>query len=288
VTGLSPNLRGILLMTLSMALLAAGDTGIKLFSGGYRPEFLLLVVGAGSTVIFAAAALARGERLFDRAALRGAPLARSVGEVLAGGSMIYALAIVPFTIITLMMQAMPLIVTAGAVVFFHEYVGPRRWAAIAAGMVGVLVILRPWGAEFELQWLLAVAVVVILSARDLTSRAVPPTISTVLVAAWGGVAATLAGLVLTLWADAAVSIPVAHWPGFFAIIVCLAGGVATVTAAMRTGDVAVVAPFRYLRLPMGLVIGVTLFGETVDAAMISGAAIIVVSGLYIFFRERNG
>ena len=61
----------------------------------------------------------------------------------------------------------------------------------------------------------------------------------------------------------------------------------SVTEAMRSGEVGVVAPFRYMRLPFGILIGMSYFGETVDGPMLIGVGIIVVGGLYVLFRERN-
>jgi drug/metabolite transporter (DMT)-like permease len=221
-----------------------------------------------------------------RRALHGAPLIRSLAEIGAAVSMLSVLPLVPYTIITLVMQAMPFIVTLGAVLFFGEKVGWRRWTAIGVGFAGVALILRPGADGFSSLWLLALLVAFCLSARDLASRGVPRDLSTLQIATWGGIATFLAGLVLQVVSGD-------PWPAFRpqhilplgAIVVLLSGGVFTVSTAMRMGDVSAVAPFRYTRLPFGLLIGVVMFGETVDASMIAGAAVIVGSGLFIFLRE---
>ena len=72
---------------------------------------------------------------------------------------------------------------------------------------------------------------------------------------------------------------------FLILVVCLAIGVFAVSAAMRIGDVSVVAPFRYTRLPFGLLIGILFFGEALTTNMIVGAIIVVASGFYIWWRE---
>ena len=71
------------------------------------------------------------------------------------------------------------------------------------------------------------------------------------------------------------------------IVACWAAGVFAVTASMRIGDVAIIAPFRYTRLPFGLMLGVVIFHETLDPVMILGAAIIAGSGLYSLHRETR-
>jgi drug/metabolite transporter (DMT)-like permease len=64
-------------------------------------------------------------------------------------------------------------------------------------------------------------------------------------------------------------------------------GYYAITSAMRLGDVSMVAPFRYSRLVFALVIGILLFGERPDAWTLIGAAIVIVSGIYVFARERQ-
>ena len=78
--------------------------------------------------------------------------------------------------------------------------------------------------------------------------------------------------------------------GYSLLLAALAIGVSAyyaLTLAMRLGDVAVVTPFRYVRLVFALAIGVTVFNEQPDAWTLIGAAIIILSGLYTFFRERQ-
>jgi len=283
----SQNATGIGLMTLSMALLTSGDATIKSLAGRYSQPVLLLILGLGLALIFHLAARRRGLSLSDRRALTGAALVRSLAEIAASVTMIFALALVPFTTITMVMQAMPLLVTLGAVVFFGEHVGWRRWAAIFAGFVGVIVILGPGGAAFTPVSLLALGVAVALSLRDLASRAVPRDIPTVLITGWGGIAVAFAGLVLLLISGEPLpQVAAADLPRFAMILAFLAGGIFSVSAAMRMGDVGAVAPFRYTRLPFGLALGVLVFDEAVSLNDLTGVAIIVASGLYIFFRER--
>ena len=83
-----------------------------------------------------------------------------------------------------LLQASPLVVTAGAALFLGETVGWRRWVSILVGFAGVMVILAPWDAEFDPTGLFTVACVVVLAARDLATRAMPARIGTFQVATW--------------------------------------------------------------------------------------------------------
>ena len=123
-------------MTLAMALLSTGDATIKILSERYERPVFMSVAGLGLVIVFFLVAQIAGHRLLDRRALSGAPLLRSIAEVVAAFTIILALARVPFSILTLIMQAMPLMVTAGAVFFLRERVGPHRWIAILIGFVG--------------------------------------------------------------------------------------------------------------------------------------------------------
>jgi len=150
-----------------------------------------------------------------------------------------------------------------------------------------VIILRPGTEAFAPEWLFAVAAAVALSVRDLSTRAVPRGVSTVQIAGWGACAVLATGLVLQLASGAGLPAVGAGDLGRFALAsACLGAGIFAVSAAMRMGEVAVVAPFRYTRLPFGLLVGVAFFGEGLDAPMLFGAAIIVASGLYVFLRER--
>lgn len=284
----SPNVQGMILMTLSMAMLSTGDAVVKLSANRLSLASVLIGIGIGSLVIFVPMVKRSGHRFFDVRALQGPTLFRSLAEILAAVTMLYALIRIPYTVIALVMQSMPFLVTLGAVIFFGEKVGWRRWLAIAVGFVGVALILRPGASGFSVEWLLAFVVAVALSLRDLASRGVPKELSTAQIAAWGGVAVLIVGVIFQVVSAP----PLPNLAGIagvqLALIAALtAGGVYTVSMAMRIGDVSVIAPFRYLRLPMGLGFGVFLFNEQVDGLMLAGAAVVVLSGLYIFLRERK-
>lgn len=211
-----------------------------------------------------------------------------MAEVTAAFFMVLALSSVPFTVLTLIMQSMPLMVTLGAVLFFGEQVGWRRWIAIGIGFIGVTVILNPGTESFSSEWLLAVIAAMALSFRDL-ARAVPKSVSTLQISGWGGAAVFLLGFWRHIYS--AEPLPDLHLTevGILVFVtLCWASGVFAVSSAMRIGEVSLVAPFRYTRIPFGLVIGVMFFSESVNITMLVGAAIIVLSGLYVFSQEQKG
>jgi drug/metabolite transporter (DMT)-like permease len=124
-----------------------------------------------------------------------------------------------------------------------------------------------------------------LSLRDLAARAIPPEVSTTQVSAWGVGSVALLGAGM-------MPFQTAEWPGLWQAAM-LAGAILfgtagywAITAASRTGEVSVVSPFRYSRLIFAIAIGWLVFAEKSDVITLSGAALIIGSGLYSFARER--
>ena len=99
-------------------------------------------------------------------------------------------------------------------------------------------------------------------------------------------AIAIAGLLLQFYTgQAAPSIQFSDIAPLMFILALWSGGVFAVSAAMRVGEVSVIAPFRYTRLPFGLALGILVFDESVGSNMYLGVAIIVASGFFILKRE---
>ena len=220
--------------------------------------------------------------------LRGASGVRALCEGFAALGFVTALALVPISLVTTIIQASPLLVTLGAAVFFKAPVGPRRWIAILIGLIGVLIVLRPFGDSFEAPALFAVGGVIAMSARDLATRQVKQNISTLQLSVVGFLAAVPAGFLGLVLSGDAPLLP--SWHVITLTIAAIAIGVPSlycIIAAMRIGDIAFVTPFRYSRIIFGLLAGLLIFGETLDAYTLLGAAIIVISGTYTLLREAR-
>lgn len=284
---MSSTLRGILLMTLAMAAFAVEDALIKLASAALPVGQILLMLGLGGAPAFALMARAQGHRVLTRAILAPALVARNAAEMAGTFGFVTALALIPLSTASAILQAAPLLVTAGAALFLGERVGWRRWAAVAVGFAGVLIILRPGAAGFDANALWAVLGVTGLAARDLITRRMPPAIPTPVVAASAFVAVGAVGaLMLALRGGAVVPPPAALAQISGAIAIGIAAYWAIVEAT-RTGDASAVAPFRYTRMVFALIVAWALFAEVPDAPMLVGAALIVGSGLYTLARERR-
>ncbi len=288
----SDNLRGAAWMVAAMTGFAVEDMLIKLAAadmpvGGQ----VVLIFGLGGMVVFAALCARAGGQggLWHPAMASRAMAARSLSEVI--GRLFFALAITltpPLSSASAILQATPLVVALGAVVFFGERVGWRRWLAILVGFGGgVLMILRPPGLDgFEALSILAVVAMLGFAGRDLGSRAAPPGMSNLQLGVLGFAMLAISGAVILAVTGGAVVPSVSDWVVLAAIIAV--GGVFAyngLTRAMRTGEISVVAPFRYSRLIIAMVLAVLVFGERPDLWTLAGSVVIVLSGLVLIKRS---
>lgn len=287
LAGLSPNLRGSLLMVLSMAGFALEDLAVKFAVRQLPAGEVLLIYGLLGVMVFAAMALARGEPPLPRAILGRIMLMRSGFEIIGRMFFALSLALIPLATVSAILQATPLVVVAGAALVFGEKVGWRRWLAVAIGFCGVMLILRPGLSGFNALSILAVIATLGFAFRDLATRAAPRVLSNAQLGVAGFAVLSLSGLIMLACSGGA------SWPEpaalGFASMAAVFGilGYATLTGAMRSGEISVVTPFRYTRLLFALILAAAVLGERPDALTLIGAAIIVGSGLYTLVHNRR-
>ena len=182
---------------------------------------------------------------------------------------------------------MPLAITLGAALVFREPVGWRRWLAIAAGFVGMLIIVRPGIAGFNQFSLLALVSVAFCALRDLSTKKIPAQIPSLFITLLMTVTVTSAGAVI-LFPLGGWTPPSNHALGMLALAAVLVLiGYQCMIVALRSGDISAVAPFRYSALLWAMLLGYFMFGDKPDGMMLLGAAIIVSSGpLRVLPRAR--
>ena len=280
------NLRGILLMVGSMALFAVEDMFLKFAAASLPVGEIIFVSGLFAIPVFWALARREGHPFFSRDLLRPVILARNAGEVIGSLGYVAALAAVPLSTVSAVLQATPLAVTMGAALFMGERVGWRRWSAILVGFAGVLLVVQPGGSDFRPEALWVLVTVAGIALRDLATRAVPARITTHQISAWGVTSVALLGLAMMAVTGDVRSPTAVESASLAGAVVFGTAGYWAVVAAMRVGEVSVVSPFRYTRLVFAMSLGILVFAERPDALTLFGAAVIIGSGLYAFARER--
>ncbi len=280
------NIRGSLLMVGSMAGFALEDMLIKQMAVALPMGQVIVMIGLGGTISFSTLTLVRGQRVWSRAFLSWPVMLRSLGEIIATSGFVAAIVLTTLSSASAILQATPLAVTLGAALFLHEPVGWRRWTAIVVGFLGVLLIIRPGLEGFAPESLLAVIAVAGLALRDLAVRHVPPEVTSAQLSVWGFVVVVPTGLLMMLFMGTPPAVPGSTDLARLGAAFVVGGlGYYAIVAATRTGDVAVVVPFRYTRLVFAMALGALAFGERPDALMLTGAALIVGAGLYTIWRE---
>lgn len=281
------NTRGSLLMVLAMLAFAFEDMFIKGATRSLPIGEILVIFGLGGTLAFVGLTRQRGQRVFHPAILSRTLILRAISEILGRLMFVFAIAFTPLSSASAILQATPLVVALGAVVFFGEVVRWQRWLAICAGFGGVLLILRPGLAGFEATSLFAVVATIGFAGRDLATRAAPKVLSNMQLGIYGFFVMIPTGLVLMAFTGPP-KWPTPEQSGLLggAIVVGVIAYYA-LTAAMRAGEVSVVAPFRYTRLIFAMLLGIVVFSERPDALTVLGSAIIVVSGLYTVLQTRK-
>jgi len=271
-----------------MAGFALADSLVKALSATLPAGEVAMALGIGGTLVFGAWAWLRGVRLLVVEAISGAALLRNMAECVAAMCMILSIALVPLSVVSAILQAMPLAVTLAAALFLGEPVGVRRWGAIALGFVGVLMILRPGTAGFDLRVVLPLFAVLALTVRDIATKRVPDTVSSLQLSGWGFMAVVPAGIFLLLLRSEAPEMP--NLPEFGLMLLMVLFGIlgyGALVLATRAGSIALTTPFRYSRLIFAMMIGVIWFDERPDAWTLAGSALVVVAGLYALMREMR-
>jgi drug/metabolite transporter (DMT)-like permease len=208
------------------------------------------------------------------------------GTLLLLGTMsnFWALKFLPLTITSAIMFSSPVLVCFLSVAILKERVGIWRWAAILLGFVGVLIVVRPFGAEFHPAMLLAVANAGFLAVYSLLTRALAGKVSTDIMQVWMGIWGTLTLLPFAVWfwqppQDATA------WALLFGIGVFAWAGHQLLTIAHRYATANTLMPFTYSYLLYLTVLGYLVFADVPSVWTLLGAGVIMLSGLIIWYRE---
>ena len=283
----SENLTGAVLMMASMAAFTANDTMMKSMAADV-PLFQLIFVRAILTTLATGFYAWWVGALIVRLSRRDAFLVvvRTATEVGAAYTFLTGLFNMPIANAMAILQAVPIVITVAAALFLSEPVGWRRMLAIAVGFGGVVLIIRPGAADFNIYSLYVLAAVGFVTLRDLVSRQMSRETPTAMVT----LVTSLANLVFFGLACLAVD-----WAPMGGRELALTAGAASMIIfgyvfsilVMRHGEVSFSATFRYSSLVWGLWLGWLVFGEWPDNLTLLGAAIVVGSGLFMLWREMR-
>ncbi len=211
-------------------------------------------------------------------------LLRSTIHVAGVLAFFVALKLIPLAEATALFFFAPIISTALAAIFLHEVVRLPRWAAVALGFCGMLVIVRPGFAEIELGTILALASSVSAGVGMLIMKNLARTDNAITITVY-----------VTCLMSPMLLVPAAFfwtWPSWVALgwlatigLSAIIGQYLTATA-FRVAEVSVVTPLMFLQLIWAALIGFVFFGELPDVFLWIGGSMIFASVAYLAYRER--
>ena len=285
------NLLGIVTMAAGNALLVVNDTIVKLAASQLPlSEVIALRAVAATVFLFIVLRLsqATGES-WPRPSW--ALAARAVLELGASFAYLYALQLMPIGDLAGLFQILPLAMLAGAALVFKERIGWQGWAATFAGLAGAILIVRPGFATAgsaigAAAATLAALAIVFQLARDLLTRALPAGLPAPFISGTSQVAMFAGGLCLAPFDGWTVPPPLVMAEiAAAAALLALANNCLVI--AMRSGRIALVAPFRYAGLLTAVLAGLAVWAEFPDTWSLIGSGIITASGLYSLWHSRN-
>lgn len=278
--------RGAMFALAGFGFFASHDALVKALGGNYSPFQVMFFAVLFGFPLVAVMLMSESEAGTLRPANMRWMLIRSALGVTVGLGAFTAFALLPLTQVYAIIFAQPLIITALSVPILGEKVGARRWAAIAVGLIGVLVVLRPGSADLGLGHLAALiaslggaCVAVILRKHGGSER------SAVLI-----LYPMIANFVLAGGALAFVyrPMPLPDLGLAAALALCAFLASLSMIRAYRAAPAALVAPMQYSQIVWAAIYGAAFFAEYPDIWTAVGSAIIIGSGLFTVARERSG
>jgi drug/metabolite transporter (DMT)-like permease len=298
----NPALTGILFATGGSLIFSANDVAIKFLSGGYALHQVILI-RAFVALTFILTVIRVSERGFSQIATSrpGTHLLRVAIVMVSNVTFFVGLAAMDLADAVAVAYVSPIVITLLSIVVLGEKVGPRRWAAVIVGMVGVLVMLRPGAGAVQPAALLVLFSAVLYASGNLLARHMGGTESAMTLSFYVQIGFIIVSSAMGLWAgDGHLATddrlwaflfrpwiwpPLADWPVFLATGLSVGIGGLMVTQAYRTTEAGLIAPFEYVGMPMAIFWGLVVFGTFPDTVSWLGIALICGSGLYVIWRE---
>lgn len=300
---LAPNMIGALCAMAAAIFFSINDMAIKFMSDGYALHQVVLIRSVVGMAVWALLImpLSGGWQVVKTKRI-GMHILRGLCVVFANMCFFLGLATMPLAEAVAIFFVSPLIITVFSVIFLKEVVGPWRWGAIAIGMAGVIVMMRPGSETFQLAALLPVLAATGYACLHILTRKIGGTESAATMLFYiqltfifssgliglalgdgrfaGSGSASLEFLTRP-WIMPATS----DWMILVAIGVGGSAGGYLISQAYRLSEAAFAAPFEYLAMPLAILWGVLVFDEWPDFNAWAGIGLIIGSGLVLLWRE---
>ena len=301
---ISANIQGVGFLFLGMLILSLQDIAVKWIGGDYPILEIVAfrsLVALPLTLLFFRFEGGRGLPTTKRHTLE---YVRGLFFFLSYTTHFMGLAALPLADIAAIKFSGPLMITILSVMILGELVGPRRWIALIVGFMGVLLIVRPGLATFNMGSIFILISVLFYAINAILTRKLQTTDSSATMAYYSSLVYLVATFILAPLVIAVGDFPDAHpsiaflfgawampslldWVIMSSLGLVWAGGMYFLARAYSVTLASVVAPFEYLALPIHITWGFVLWHEIPTWLTLAGAFLTLASGLYILYREQR-
>ena len=301
---ISANIQGVGFLFLGMLIFSLQDVAVKWIGGDYPVLEIVTfrsLVALPLTLLFFRFEGGRGLPTTKRHTLE---YVRGLFFFLSYTTHFMGLAALPLADIAAIKFSGPLMITILSVMILGELVGPRRWIALLMGFMGVLLIVRPGLATFNMGSIFILISVLFYAINAILTRKLQTTDSSATMAYYSSLVYLIATFILAPLVIYVGDFPDAHpsiaflfrtwatpslldWVIMSGLGLVWAGGMYCLARAYSVALASVVAPFEYLALPIHIIWGFVLWQEIPTWITLAGALLTLGSGLYILYRERR-
>ena len=304
MTKMSSNVKGVSFLVLAALIISLQNIAVKGIGGDYSA---LEIVAFRSLVALPCTLLFyryEGQRGLPTTQQRKREYLRGVFLFLSYTTFMMGLAALPLADIEAIRFSGPLMITLLSVVILGEKVGARRWLALVVGFIGVLLIVRPGSATFNLGSIFILISVLFYALTVILTRKLQTNDSSATMAYYSSLVYLVAALILAPLpaivgemsnAHPSIAFLVRAWSMPTLIDLFIMAGLGLVWAgwmyfmsrAYSMAPASVIAPFEYVSLPINIMWGFLIWHEIPTLLTLAGAFLALFSGLYVLYRERK-
>ena len=297
-------IRGVAYISLAMFIFSLQSIAVKWIGGDYSIMEIVLfrsVVALPCTLVLYRIEGGQGWPSTQQPLLE---YVRGVLYFFSYTTAFMALAALPLAELEAIRSSAPLVITLFSVLMLGEKVGPRRWMALAVGFLGVLLIVRPGSASFNMGSVFMLLAILTYALSAIITRKLQTTDSSATMSYYSSIVYLIAAILLSPLAVFVGEVPNAHpsiafllraWtmPTLLDLVIMAGlglvwvGGMYFIARAYSASHASVIAPFEYISLPINVMWGLLIWHEVPTWLTWAGALLTIGSGLFVLYRDRT-
>ena len=282
----SNNIKAALLVVVAMTMITTNDAIVKHLTQAFDIGQIMFIRGLLVCVIFAGFLQVSKKPIISKRAFHRWNIIRGILELGATFAFLTGLSMLPLATAAALGFSSPIFLAVLVAILLDEKVGWARWLVIISGFAGVLMITNPFSDEMNWAVIFPIVCAILVALRDLAIRYVPDDIPSMQVAFTNAWIVMLGGGMLTIYQGWGFVEPSWYiwFPVLAAAIFC---GYISYIVGTRMGELSFIGPFKYTSVVLAIIIGYLVWGEAPTMLMLSGAAVIILSGIALLASEKR-